>query len=81
MGVKKESQTQLYKVDEREFAKFRFFKGLQELFIARTIREMVAVAGRNIPGLMTDRAFLLDFGVPKSDADLSLILREYPGQG
>ena len=72
-------------MDEREFAKFRFFNGLQELSIARTMREMlVAVAGRNIPGLITDRAFLLDFGVPndkveKSDADLSLTLWEYSG--
>ena len=53
-------------MDEREFAKFRFFNGLQELSIARAMREMlVAVAGRDFPGLMTDRAFLLDFGVPK----------------
>ena len=70
MGVKKESQTQFFKVDEREFAKFRFFKGLQELSIARTMREMlVAVAGRDFPGLMTDRAFLLDFGVPKDSVE------------
>ena len=71
MGVKKESQTQFYQVDEREFAKFRFFNGLQELSIALTMREMlVAVAaGRNIPGLMTDRAFLLDFGVPKDSVE------------
>ena len=81
MGVKKESQTQFYKVDEREFAKFRFFKGLQELFIARTKREMlVAVAGRHIPGLMTDRAFLLDFGVSKDSVEKVMqIYRSYYG--
>ena len=55
MRVKKESQTQFYKVDEREFAKFRFFNGLQELSIAQAMREMlVAVVGRDFPGLMTD---------------------------
>ena len=57
-------------MDEREFAKFRFFNGLQELSIARTMREMlVAVAGRDFPGLMTDRAFLLDFDVPKDSVE------------
>ena len=78
---KKESQTQFYKVDEREFAKFRFFKGLQELSIARTIWEMlVAVADRNIPGLMTDRAFLLDFGFPKDSVEKVMqIYRSYYG--
>ena len=70
MGVKKESQTQFYKVDERELAKFRFFNGLQELSIARAMREMlVAVAGRDFRGLMTDRAFLLEFGVPKDSVE------------
>ena len=43
MGVKKESQTQFYKVDELEFAKFGFFYGLQELSIALTIREMLVI--------------------------------------
>ena len=57
-------------MDEQEFAKFRFFNRLQELSIARAMREMlVAVAGRDFPGLMTDRAFLLDFGVPKDSVE------------
>ena len=57
-------------MSEREFAKFRFFNGLQELSIARAMREMlVAVAGRDFPGLMTDRAFLLDFDVPKDSVE------------
>ena len=30
---------------------------------------LVAVAGRNIPGLMTDRAFLFDFAVPKDSVE------------
>ena len=69
-GEKKESQTQFYKVDEREFAKFRFFNGLQELSIARAMRKMlVAVAGRDCEGLMTNRAVLIDFGVPQDSVE------------
>ena len=30
---------------------------------------LVAVAGRNFPGLMTDRAFVLDFCVPKDSVE------------
>ena len=70
IGVKKESQTQFYRVDEREFAKFKFFKGLQELSIARAMREMlVAIAGKDFPELITDMAFLLDFGVLKDSVE------------
>ena len=59
MAVKQESQTQFYKVDELEFAKFGFFYGLQELSIALSIREMLVIlADRNIPALMADREFL-----------------------
>ena len=56
MGVKEESQTQFYKVDQREFAKFRFFKGLQELSIALTMGGAVgqsverATPGEEVPG-------------------------------
>ena len=55
----------------REFDRFRLSNGLKELaLIAPTTREaVVAVASKNMPGLMVDRAFLLGMGVPKDSMD------------
>ena len=61
-AVKRENQEMMDKEIERDFARYRFSNGLQELaLIAPPTREVVvALASKNIPGLMADRSFIID---------------------